>query len=89
MGAARPAAHGSRYVLFDRAQDPGETRDAGLAQPETLREERRELELFRERIDAQFVRTRRLLEGRPAGERPTVAACEQFKALGYVVPGCD
>jgi arylsulfatase A-like enzyme len=86
---ATPDAHGSRYTLFDRAQDPGETRDAGAALPEALREERRELELFRERIDAQFVRTRRLLEGRPTGERPTAAACEQFKALGYVVPGCD
>ncbi len=86
---ATPDANGSRYALFDRVKDPGETEDAGPAQPDTLRVERRELELIRERIDAQLVRTRRLLEGRPEGERPTAAACEQFKALGYVVPGCD
>jgi arylsulfatase A-like enzyme len=80
---------GSRYTLFDRAKDPGETRDEGPTQPETLREERRELELFRERIDAQLGRTRRLLEGRSGEERLSAEACERLKALGYVVPGCD
>ena len=54
-----------------------------------LREERRELELFRERIDAQLVRTRRLLEGRPGTETLTAEACERLKALGYLVPGCS
>ena len=86
---ASPDAHGSRYALYDRAQDPGETRDAGAALPETLREERRELELFRERIDAQLTRTRRLLEGRSGEERLTAEACERLKAMGYILPGCS
>lgn len=86
---ATPTASGSRYALFDRHGDPGETRDASAAQPQTLREERRELELFRERIDAQLVRTRRLLEGRSGEERLSVEACEKLKAMGYVQQGCD
>jgi len=86
---ATPDEHGSRYALYDRAQDPGETRDVGAARPEALREERRALELFRERIDAQLARTRRLLEGRSGEERLSAEACERLKALGYVLPGCD
>jgi len=86
---ATPTESGSSYALYDRELDPGETRDVGPANPEQLREERRELELFRERIDAQLVRTRRLLEGRPEGEELSAEACERLKALGYVVPGCS
>jgi hypothetical protein len=54
-----------------------------------LREERRELELFRERIDAQLARTRRLLEGRSGEERLSAVACEKLKAMGYVQQGCE
>jgi arylsulfatase len=86
---ATPVESGARYALYDRLSDPGETRDAGPANAGVLREERRELELFRERIDAQLVRTRRLLEGRPGTETLTIEACERLKALGYVVPGCS
>jgi arylsulfatase A-like enzyme len=86
---ATPTDSGARYALFDRARDPGETRDAGRANPEALREERRELELFRERIDAQLARTRRLLEGRSGEERLSPEACEKLKAMGYVQQGCD
>jgi len=85
---ATPSASGSSYALYDRKLDPGETRDAGPANAERLREERRELELFRERIDAQLVRTRRLLEGKSGVETLSAEACERLKALGYVVPGC-
>ena len=42
---------------------PGRPATPRAREPERAREERRELELFRERIDAQLVRTRRLLEG--------------------------
>ena len=42
---------GTAFALYDRREDPGETRDAGRAQPEKAREQRRELELFRERAD--------------------------------------
>ena len=86
---ATPTDAGTRYALFDRLQDPSETRDAGRAHGEALREERRELELFRERIDAQLVRTRRLLEGRSGEERLSAEACEKLKAMGYVQQGCD
>ncbi len=86
---ATPGEGGSRYALFDRLQDPGETRDAGRTNAAALRDERRELELFRERIDAQLVRTRRLLEGRSGEERLSAEACEKLKAMGYVQQGCD
>jgi arylsulfatase A-like enzyme len=86
---ATPNESGSSYALYDRELDPGETRDFGPANADELREERRELELFRETIDAQLVKTRRLLEGRPEGEPLSAEACERLKALGYVVPGCS
>jgi hypothetical protein len=86
---ATPSESGTRYALFDRAKDPGETRDASGTLEHAMREERRELELFRERIDAQLVRTRRLLEGRSGEERLSAVACENLKAMGYVQQGCE
>jgi arylsulfatase A-like enzyme len=86
---ATPSEGGTRYALFDRTKDPGETRDAAGTLAEAMREERRELELFRERIDAQLVRTRRLLEGRSGEERLSAVACENLKAMGYVQQGCE
>jgi len=86
---ATPSETGARYSLYDRDRDPGETRDASRAEPERAREERRELELFRERSDAQLVKTRRLLEGQSGEERLTPEACERLKAMGYVQQGCS
>lgn len=86
---ATPSDAGTRYALYDRERDPGETRDESRAQPERVREERRGLELFRERIDAQLVKTRRLLEGQSGLERLTPEACESLKAMGYVQQGCS
>jgi arylsulfatase A-like enzyme len=86
---ATPSDEGARHALYDRATDPGETRDATRANPERAREERRELELFRERIDAWMVRTRRLLEGQSGEERLSAEACEKLKAMGYVQQGCS
>jgi arylsulfatase A-like enzyme len=86
---ATPSDEGARYALYDRESDPGERRDASRALAERTREERRELELFRERIDAQLRRTRRLVEGRPGEERLSPEACEKLKAMGYVQQGCS
>jgi arylsulfatase A-like enzyme len=86
---ATPADAGARYALYDREQDPGETRDAARESPERMREERRELELFRERIDGFLVRTRRLLEGQSGEERLSPEACEKLKAIGYVQQSCS
>ena len=86
---ATPSEAGPRYALYDREADPAETRDESRAQPERAREERRELELFRERIDAQLVKTRRLLEGQSGEERLTPEACERLRAMGYVQQGCS
>jgi arylsulfatase A-like enzyme len=84
-----PSDQGPRYALFDRRQDPGETRDISRSDPDRLRVERRELELFRERIDGQMVKTRRLLEGQSGEERLSPEACEKLKAMGYVQQGCS
>jgi arylsulfatase A-like enzyme len=86
---ATPSDEGARYALYDRKLDPGETRDASPENPEKAREARRELELFRERIDTLMVRTRRLLEGQSGEERLSPEACEKLKAMGYVQQGCS
>jgi arylsulfatase A-like enzyme len=80
-----PTDGGARFALYDREADPGETRDVGPARPDALRTGRRELELFLERSDREWARTRPLVQGRPEGEgKMTVEACEKMKALGYV-----
>jgi len=86
---ATPADARTDWALYDRQRDPGETRDAAKAQPERMREERRELEILRERVDAQATRTRRLVEGTKQQEKLTPDACERLKALGYVLEGCS
>jgi arylsulfatase A-like enzyme len=85
---ATPLGEEARYALYDRQADPGETRDASAAWTVRAAEERRELERFRERIDAEMTRTRRLLEGRSGEERLSAEACEKLKAMGYVQRGC-
>jgi arylsulfatase A-like enzyme len=86
---ATPEGDGVRYALYDRVQDPAETRDASGREPERLRQERREVELFRDRVDGQVERTRRLLEGRSGEEKLSPEACEKLKAMGYVQQGCS
>jgi arylsulfatase A-like enzyme len=77
-----------RYTLVDRAKDPGETRNVGAAQPDALRASRRELELFSERVDQEWVTTRRLLEGQSGEEKLSAEACEKLRAIGYLPSGC-
>jgi len=81
-----PTDAGGRFALYDRREDPGEVHDAGAARADELRVGRREIELFLERADREWVRTRALIQGRPPeGEgKMTAGACEQMKALGYV-----
>ena len=86
---ATPEGEGTRFALYDREKDPGETRDVAKERAEDLRAERRELELFVERSDREWARTRPLLEDRQGGPRLTAEACERLKSLGYVDPGCS
>ncbi len=87
---ATPEGDGTSYALFDRKADPGETRDQAKARPEDLRTQKRELELFRERVDGEWARTRRLVEGQPSpGVKLSREACERLKAMGYVQQGCE
>jgi arylsulfatase A-like enzyme len=86
---ATPGEDGeTRYALYDRAADPGESRDVGAERPRELAAERRALEEFRETIDAQSERTRRLLDGRSDEEVLSPAACERLKAMGYIQQAC-
>jgi len=81
---ATPVGDGRRLALYDRAQDPGETRDQSRSRPDDLRIQRRELEQHLERADREGSATRRLTEG-AMGEPPmSREACEKLKALGYV-----
>jgi len=87
---ATPEGDGARYALYDRERDPAETRDASRQEPERLRDERRELELLRDRVDAQMAKTMRLLQGLPEPQKLDAPSCERLKALGYVLPaGCS
>jgi arylsulfatase A-like enzyme len=71
-------------ALYDRQGDPGETRDVSAGAPEALRIARRELEIFLDRAEREWGRTRTLLEGKKGEEKPTDAACEKLRALGYI-----
>jgi arylsulfatase A-like enzyme len=82
---AQPVRDKRRLDLFDRQADPAETRNISREQPDTLRVQLRELELFADRAEREWSRTRPLTEGKPEGERPmSIDACEQLRALQYV-----
>jgi arylsulfatase A-like enzyme len=83
-----PDGERMRYMLVDRTKDPGETRNVAAAQPDALRTSRRELELLSERVDQEWVKTRRLLEGQPGEEKLSAVACEKLRAMGYLPSGC-
>jgi len=77
------------YALYDRASDPGERKDVAGEQPEELRRQRRELELFVEATDREWAATRRRLEGAPQSEGTlSREACDRLQALGYVDSRC-
>jgi arylsulfatase A-like enzyme len=79
-----PVRENEQLLLFDRRADPGETRNVRRQRPDDFRIQRRELDLYFERMEKEWVHIRRLLEGAPGEGRMTPEACEQLKALGYV-----
>jgi arylsulfatase A-like enzyme len=82
---ATPGEAGARMALYDRQLDPGETKDLSPQRSDDLRRWGREVELFVERADREWARTRPLVEGHPEGEgQMTPEACEKLRALGYV-----
>jgi arylsulfatase A-like enzyme len=85
---ATPEANRLRFALFDRKRDPGEKKDVARSRREDLRTQRLALELFLERSDREWSRTRPLVEGRPGEGRMTPEACERLRAMGYVQEGC-
>jgi arylsulfatase A-like enzyme len=80
---ATPLESGRRFALFDRSEDPEETRDVARERPE-LDAQQRSLESFLEARDREWEHTRRLTEGRPGDARMTLEACQKLLALGYV-----
>jgi len=86
---ATPVGDATRFALYDREADPGETRDASSAAADALRSGRRELELFLEQADHEWAKTQPLLGAAPQGEaKMTDDACEKLRALGYVMAQC-
>ena len=58
-------------------------------QPDVLRTAAPGARAFSERVDQEWVRTRRLLEGQPGEDKLSAEACEKLKALGYLQQGCS
>ena len=75
---------GDALALYDRDRDPGETKDVGGADPDRLRVERRELELFLDRARRERARSDALASGAPPVEDPSAQGCENLRSLGYV-----
>ncbi len=86
---ATPEGDRMSYALYDRAADPGETHDVASRRPDVFRVQRRELELFRQRLDGEWGRTRGLVEGQSGAQKLSDGACEKLKSLNYLgVAGC-
>jgi arylsulfatase A-like enzyme len=75
--------------LYDRERDPAETKDVSKAMPDVFRVARRELDLFVDRAQREWGKTRSFVEGAPGEQKPTSEACEKLRALGYVLAGCS
>src|SRR6185295_2167205 len=54
---AIPEGDGTRYSLYDRGADHGETRDISSERPQDLREQKTQLELFRKTADTEWAKT--------------------------------
>ena len=71
-------------ALYDRQRDPGETSDVRTREPEAFRVARRELDLFLDRANREWAKTKELVLGKKGEQPATSAACEKLRALGYV-----
>jgi arylsulfatase A-like enzyme len=81
---ATPQGEGLRTALYDRREDPSETRDMAGSHGELARALRRELDDQLALAEREWTRTRRLLQGAPGEGKVSPEACEKLKALGYV-----
>jgi arylsulfatase len=80
---------GADLALFDRQKDSGERRNVARERSEPFRAARRALEMYQERSDREWGRTRTLVQGKPGEGTMTPDACERLRALNYAPgPGC-
>jgi choline-sulfatase len=75
---------GTRSALYDRLRDRAETRDVAGREGEALRVARRELDLFLDRAQREWAKTKDLVLGKEGGKPATPEGCEKLRALGYV-----
>jgi arylsulfatase A-like enzyme len=71
-------------AFYDRKRDPSETRDVKPREPDAFRVARRDLDLFLDRANREWAKTRELVVGKKGEQRPTLAGCELLRSLGYV-----
>ena len=71
-------------ALYDRQRDPGENRDVRTSEPEPFRVARRELDLFLDRANREWTKTKELVLGKKGEQPMSKEACEKLLALGYV-----
>jgi arylsulfatase A-like enzyme len=81
---ATPVGDNDQWGLYDRQADPREVVNVRQRKLEDFRVQRRELDLYFERMEKEWAGTRRLVAGKPGESRITPEACEQLRALGYV-----
>jgi hypothetical protein len=81
---ATPGPKGPRLAVYDRVADPAEARDLARAQPDLLARQRKELDLFFERAEREWARTRAMVGQAPAVSAMTPEACASLEALGYL-----
>jgi arylsulfatase len=81
---ATPGEKQPALALFDREKDPGETRDLARFQPEERRRQGQALDLFFQRAEREWARTRTLVGAARPTASLTQADCDSLAALGYL-----
>jgi arylsulfatase A-like enzyme len=85
---ATPGERGGSHALYDRRQDPAETRDASSREAEVARRLENELARYLQACRHEAAATAKRLAGAPGAPKLSPEACENMKALGYVDEGC-